>query len=1273
LLLLAFAALTVSITACSDGIDGVDALADGFADGFEGDLAGHDLAGHDLSNYDIDDRDNGENDLAGTDTNTPDTDNPDGYTPDVDNPDGYTPDVDNPDGYTPDALTDGVEPGDNGGDTVEPARGCTFTDGTNYLLIQADVFAPDSIIRDGHVLIDPTGFIACVAQDCSASTGFAGATTISCPSALVTPGLINGHDHVTYDGNTPKAHTVKYDHRHEWRTGKVTGKPKISVPQTSGAEEWSELRHVVGGATAMFGSGYGTGLLRNLDQELIDIPAGYKAKYDTFPLDDTNGIMLTSGCSYPGITAWTSVSGFRAYVPHISEGINAAANNEFQCLSSTDGGGQDLVRENSGIIHGIGLKAADIATMAVDGTGLIWSARTNIDLYGNTAAIPLYDLLGVQIGLGPDWTASGSMNMMRELNCVDYLNRNHFNNHFTDRQVVELATIGNARVFNIDDKIGQLKVGLVADIAIFSTTEHPDERALIEGNPGDVLITMRSGIPLYGDTNLVDGLLPGDAGCEPLSVCGVPKKVCAKRETGVALATMQAGGGYDLFFCGVPTGEPSCEPSRPGEYDGVTADDDDGDGVSDAQDNCPLIFNPIRPMDNGVQADNDGDDVGDVCDPCPFDANTTECTGFNPDDVDGDTVVNEFDNCPRHPNLDQTDTDDDNIGDVCDECPQDANPDGAACPATIYDVKDGTVEVGRMVALSDVIVTGVAKSGTSLTGFFVQVDESASYYAGPEYSGVYVYAKGFSPIPAVGDVVSFSGKVTLFWGQIEMTDISGFVKNGTAATPAPTLVSPADVATGGVDAQAMEAVLVEIQNVSVTSVNPPVGGGDSSPNNEFVVDGSLRVNDFMYLISPFPVVGDGFDSIVGVMRLGNDDFKLEPRGAADVMATTPELAISALTPAHAWYPWGSGFASATPIVTAVMNRAVQEGETAELTITSSAPTDLFPLTTTVTVPVGANTVEIQFDSGVPGSGTQDVDICAGFASEQACNVVTLVTQEYMPSIAAIEPSGTVNAVVGVPKTFEVTFDVPVFADEIQVTFEVDDPTIVPVPAAVDLPWGALSATFSVTPATEGTADLTVNFLGSSEVITLNVTDVPQVADVRIVEMFYDHTTPTVDSGYEWVKLYNAGAVAQDLTGWSLANGGTSWATAKWNISGVIAPGECMVIGGPLADAENGNPTYDLVLDFEPDIQNSGSASEAADGVGLFDMPAASVTASSVPVDAVIYGGVNLNNLIGPDGNVAAVDIAKATPGDSLARGSDGTWEFRANPTPMLCPPWEYLP
>jgi hypothetical protein len=71
--------------------------------------------------------------------------------------------------------------------------------------------------------------------------------------------------------------------------------------------------------------------------------------------------------------------------------------------------------------------------------------------------------------------------------------------------------------------------------------------------------------------------------------------------------------------------------------------DRDGDGILDADDNCP--DDP-----NADQADLDGDGLGDACDP----------------DGDGDGVLNDDDNCPSVPNADQADLDVDGIGDLCD-------------------------------------------------------------------------------------------------------------------------------------------------------------------------------------------------------------------------------------------------------------------------------------------------------------------------------------------------------------------------------------------------------------------------------------------------------------------------------------------------------------------------------------------------------------------------------------------------------------------------------
>jgi hypothetical protein len=90
--------------------------------------------------------------------------------------------------------------------------------------------------------------------------------------------------------------------------------------------------------------------------------------------------------------------------------------------------------------------------------------------------------------------------------------------------------------------------------------------------------------------------------------------------------------------------------------------DPDGDGVCDAGDNCPGVFNP-------TQMDSDLDGVGDECDICA-DANDRR-------DSDEDGVVDCLDNCPDRVNGDQNDWEYDGIGDECDNCPFVPNPDQA--------------------------------------------------------------------------------------------------------------------------------------------------------------------------------------------------------------------------------------------------------------------------------------------------------------------------------------------------------------------------------------------------------------------------------------------------------------------------------------------------------------------------------------------------------------------------------------------------------------------
>ncbi len=92
------------------------------------------------------------------------------------------------------------------------------------------------------------------------------------------------------------------------------------------------------------------------------------------------------------------------------------------------------------------------------------------------------------------------------------------------------------------------------------------------------------------------------------------------------------------------------------------------------------------------------------------------------------------------------------------------------------------------------------------------------------------------------------------------------------------------------------------------------------------------------------------------------------------------------------------------------------------------------------------------------------------------------------------------------------------------------------------------------------------------------------------------------------------------------------------------------------------PAYDQAEAFSPGMQNSGGT---ADAVALFDVTADLIATDTVPVYAVIYGGMNTNGLLDETGAAGDVDVADVGSA-SAGMLSDGTWAAYATPTPTTC-------
>jgi hypothetical protein len=744
------------------------------------------------------------------------------------------------------------------------------------------VLTPTGILEGGELLIE-NGNISCAACDCSAQSAYSGATTLTCGQGLISPGLINAHDHLGFSQGAPLGHgTERYRHRHEWRKGK-NGKTKITTPSNSDGDDgetWVEMRQAMGGSTSIFGSDGPSGFLRNLDKgHLLEGLSGDEARYQTFPLDDNGGTMSDSGCSAYDIDSSSSAEGYNAYVPHVAEGIIDEARNEFLCVSSEDNGGEDLVFDTASFIHGIGLKAQDIALMATESTGLIWAPRSNTDLYGMTADAPLYHSLGAQIAIGTDWSYSGSIHVQRELQCAAQWNDTYWNGYFSDDQLVAMATHQAAELLGFAAEIGSLSSGKVADVAIWDASTNQDYQAILSAGPKDVVLVLRGGEVLYGDATLVNSLASGD-NCDSLDVCGSSKALCVQREIGQGFSafesTLDSGDTYDLFFCGTPTSEPSCDPFRPegGEvpiYSGsITSGDSDGDGIANGSDNCASHFNPVKPIDGSTQADYDGDGLGDICDPCPLNADTTSCSSIDPNDGDGDGVANSADNCSGIANTDQADSDSDGVGDVCDDCPNTTNVLGG-CPTLIYDIKQGNVAVGESVALQNVVVTAATDMA-----FWVSVDPAGSDWTSADHAAIFAWNPGSDTQPSPGDKVNVGGSINDFHGQIQLSVSNVEVlASGVSVPDVITLTASAFAA-----ADAYEGSLVKLSGVSVSDATPTAQDGEDV-EGEFEVGDGIRVNDYIYLADPMPSEGTSYTSITGMLHYRWGQLQLTPRSAAD--------------------------------------------------------------------------------------------------------------------------------------------------------------------------------------------------------------------------------------------------------------------------------------------------------------------------------------------------------------------------------------------------------
>lgn len=410
---------------------------------------------------------------------------------------------------------------------------CAAPTFSQSLSLRGTIVTPSDVIADGVISLNGTTITSVMTAGSQPSSN---ALTVD---GVIFPGLIDLHNHLTWNALPRWTPLHLFADRYEWQESKEYA-DALSTPHGQlvragydcDLNRYAELKAIVNGATATVGSINNPcirGLARNLDfltELTLNEPLGAEPfRNDIFPFEihsacgeqavrDTGATLepcaLSSGESPPKVP--------RTVVAHLGEGVDAAARREFTMFTA-----HGYLRPGVSIIHGVGLRPEHFQQMAAHGVGLIWSPRSNIELYGTTTNAAAAKSAGVVLAVAPDWSPSGSTGMLAELAYIDAMRTTHPSIvQFTNKELVEMATTNPARLAHLNDHLGKLAPGYAADLILMRKPVGDDVyAALVKQTPADLRLVVIGGTPVFGEPALMKRLLP-TASLEAITICGQP-------------------------------------------------------------------------------------------------------------------------------------------------------------------------------------------------------------------------------------------------------------------------------------------------------------------------------------------------------------------------------------------------------------------------------------------------------------------------------------------------------------------------------------------------------------------------------------------------------------------------------------------------------------------------------------------------------------------------------------------------------------------------------
>jgi cytosine/adenosine deaminase-related metal-dependent hydrolase len=159
---------------------------------------------------------------------------------------------------------------------------------------------------------------------------------------------------------------------------------------------------------------------------------------------------------------------------------------------------------------------------------------------------------GVNVSIGTDSTATGSINLLEEIRFARKVYRRMYGEELDAKTLVQMVTTNPAKAFRMQDKIGRVEEGKYADLLFLRARRKDPYEALVAAKMEDIELMIHEGMPIYGNGKYEELFRRRECDYTTVEVGG--RRMCVKGDPGGLLSQVRQAVGFKKVLDYLPFG-----------------------------------------------------------------------------------------------------------------------------------------------------------------------------------------------------------------------------------------------------------------------------------------------------------------------------------------------------------------------------------------------------------------------------------------------------------------------------------------------------------------------------------------------------------------------------------------------------------------------------------------------------------------------------------------------------------------------------------------------